>query len=146
MRSVDIERQMIMFYIISDINIIFSLALLPFFAFLGLIAAAALWGWRRKDVMPARAAARFLFVIPAHDEEESIAATVASCRGVSYDPALYRVIVIADNCTDRTAAVARAAGAETIERTDAQRRSKGHALEYFFAQRPGVADEADAVI
>jgi cellulose synthase/poly-beta-1,6-N-acetylglucosamine synthase-like glycosyltransferase len=119
--------------------------LLPFFAYLGLIAAAALWGWRRKNVVPARAA-RFVFVIPAHDEEESIAATVESCRRVSYDPALYRVIVIADNCTDRTTAVARAAGAETIERTDSQRRSKGHALEHFFAQQPGVAGEADAFI
>jgi cellulose synthase/poly-beta-1,6-N-acetylglucosamine synthase-like glycosyltransferase len=127
------------------INIILSLALLPFFAYLGLIAAAALWGWRRKKAIPARAV-RFLFVIPAHDEEESIAATVESCRGVSYDPALYRVVVIADNCTDRTAAAARAAGAETIERTDSQRRSKGHALEYFFEQRPHIADEADAVI
>jgi cellulose synthase/poly-beta-1,6-N-acetylglucosamine synthase-like glycosyltransferase len=118
---------------------------LPFFAYLGLIAAAALWDGRRRNVMPGRAI-RFLFVIPAHDEEESITATVESCRRVSYDPALYRVIVIADNCTDGTAAVARAAGAETIERTDSQRRSKGHALEYFFAQRPGVADEADAII
>jgi cellulose synthase/poly-beta-1,6-N-acetylglucosamine synthase-like glycosyltransferase len=121
------------------------LALLPFFAYLGLIAMAALWGRRRKRVTPTRAA-RFLFVIPAHDEEGNITATVNSCRSVFYDPALYRVIVIADNCTDGTAAAARAAGAEIIERTDSSRRSKGHALEFFFAQCSGAVDEANAVI
>ena len=89
---------------------------------------------------------RFLFVIPAHDEEANIASTIESCRGVSYDPALYRVIVIADNCTDATAGLARAAGAEVIERTDPLRRSKGHALEYFFEQRPGLAGATDAVV
>ena len=110
--------------------------LLPFFAYLGLIAVAALRGRRREDMVPSRPA-RFLFVIPAHDEEANIPSTIESCRAVSYDPALYRVVVIADNCTDATADLARAAGAEVIERTDPLRRSKGHALEYFFEQRPG---------
>jgi cellulose synthase/poly-beta-1,6-N-acetylglucosamine synthase-like glycosyltransferase len=127
------------------INIILSLVLLPFFSYLGLVAAAAFWGsrQRRKSMAPAP---RFLFLIPAHDEEGNVAATVKSCREVSYDPALYRVIVIADNCTDGTTTVARAAGAETIERADPLRRSKGHALEYFFAQQSGVTDEVDAVV
>jgi cellulose synthase/poly-beta-1,6-N-acetylglucosamine synthase-like glycosyltransferase len=145
MPPVDAALQTIVGHPVLYINILLSLVLLPFFAYLGLIVSAALWGRRRRDVMPVRAT-RFLFVIPAHDEEENITATVESCRRVAYDPALYRVVVIADNCTDRTAAAARAAGAETIERTDSQRRSKGHALEYFFAQRPSVADEADAVV
>jgi cellulose synthase/poly-beta-1,6-N-acetylglucosamine synthase-like glycosyltransferase len=119
--------------------------LLPFFAYLALIAVAALWGRRRQDLVPSRAA-RFLFVIPAHDEEANIVSTVESCRGVSYDPALYHIIVIADNCRDATASLARAAGAEVIERTDPLRRSKGHALEYFFEQRPGLAGATDAVV
>jgi len=90
--------------------------------------------------------ARFLIVIPAHDEEANIQSTIESCRTVSYDPALYRVLVIADNCNDRTAHVARAAGVEVLERTDPVRRSKGHALEFFFEQRPGVANDVDAVV
>jgi cellulose synthase/poly-beta-1,6-N-acetylglucosamine synthase-like glycosyltransferase len=65
---------------------------------------------------------------------------------VSYDPALFRVLVIADNCTDGTAEVARTAGAEVFERTDPLRRSKGYALESFFEQRPGIRDECDAVV
>jgi cellulose synthase/poly-beta-1,6-N-acetylglucosamine synthase-like glycosyltransferase len=136
---------MIVDYMILYINIILSLVLLPFFAYLALIVVAALGGRRRNQKVPSRTA-RFLFVIPAHDEEANIAATIESCRGVSYDPALYRVVVIADNCTDATADLARGAGAEVIERTDPLRRSKGHALEYFFEQRPALASATDAVV
>jgi hypothetical protein len=132
-------------YMIFYINILVSLVLLPFFAYLGLIVVAALRSRRWEEMVPLRTA-RFLFVIPAHDEEVNIAATIESCRGVSYDPALYRVVVIADNCTDATADLARVAGAEVIERTDPLRRSKGHALEYFFEQRPGLAGATDAVV
>ena len=42
-------------------------------------------------------------VIPAHDEEANVGATVASCLDSSYDPSRFHVCVIADNCTDDTA-------------------------------------------
>jgi 1,2-diacylglycerol 3-beta-glucosyltransferase len=130
---------------LSYINILITLALLPFFAYLALITAAALAGRRRREEGSARPA-RFLFVIPAHDEEANIGSTIESCRAVSYDPALFRVCVIADNCADGTARAARAAGAEVFERTDPARRSKGHALEYFFRDEPGVVGACDAVV
>jgi cellulose synthase/poly-beta-1,6-N-acetylglucosamine synthase-like glycosyltransferase len=41
-----------------------------------------------------------------------------------------RVLVVADNCTDDTAVIARAAGAEAIERSDPERRGKGYALSF----------------
>ena len=69
-------------------------------------------GRRRREEGSARPA-RFLFVIPAHDEEANIRSTIESCRAVSYDPALFRVCVIADNCSDETARTARAAGGST---------------------------------
>ncbi|WP_408898848.1 glycosyltransferase family 2 protein [Nocardioides sp. R1-1] len=52
-------------------------------------------------------------LIPAHDEEACIGATIASLLGQSRTPD--RVVVVADNCTDGTAAVARAAGVEVFE-------------------------------
>lgn len=58
------------------------------------------------------ARARVVVLVPAHDEEEQIAATIASLLGQSYP--VERVIVLADNCSDRTAAVALAAGAEVV--------------------------------
>ena len=52
-------------------------------------------------------------LIPAHDEEASIPATLASLQAQSLRPA--RVIVVADNCTDATVDLARAAGVEVFE-------------------------------
>jgi hypothetical protein len=71
-------------------------------------------------------------VIPAHDEEAQIAATVRSVQACDYEPGRRRIIVIADNCSDRTAAAARACGAEVWERSDPTRRGKGHALAWAF--------------
>lgn len=67
-------------------------------------------------------------LLPAHNEAAVIAGTLASIR-----PQLQagdRMLVVADNCTDDTALIARDAGAEVIERRDAQQRGKGYALDY----------------
>ncbi|WP_406696197.1 glycosyltransferase family 2 protein [Singulisphaera sp. Ch08] len=88
--------------------------------------------------------ARFLILIPAHDEEETIQATVESCRAIEYDQSQFAVCVIADNCSDGTALVAREAGAEVVERVNLVKRSKGYALEYFFERGP--LSEYDAVV
>jgi cellulose synthase/poly-beta-1,6-N-acetylglucosamine synthase-like glycosyltransferase len=69
---------------------------------------------------------RFIILIPAHDEKLQIAETVIQARQQHYPKSLYRVIVIADNCTDNTAELARSAGAEVIERTGNP--GKGQAL------------------
>jgi cellulose synthase/poly-beta-1,6-N-acetylglucosamine synthase-like glycosyltransferase len=120
--------------------------ILPFFAYLALITIAALQGQRRGKEKQPSPPVRFLVVIPAHDEQANIRSTIESCRAVSYDPALYRVLVIADNCTDGTAQVARAAGAEVFERIDPIRRSKGYALESFFEQQSGLAINFEAIV
>ncbi|MGB8330246.1 MAG: glycosyltransferase family 2 protein [Polyangiales bacterium] len=67
-------------------------------------------------------------LIPAHDEKAGIGQTVAGLRTqLAPDD---RVLVVADNCSDDTAALARAAGADVIERFDPQRRGKGYALAF----------------
>ena len=66
-------------------------------------------------------------LVPAHDEESGIEATLASIRRQLFDRD--RLVVIADNCSDRTAELARTAGAEVIERFDRERRGKGFALD-----------------
>jgi GT2 family glycosyltransferase len=88
---------------------------------------------------------RFDLVVPAHDEAEGIARTVESLLAIDYPRALRRVLVVADNCSDDTAARARAAGAEVLTRCDTARRGKGYALAHAFARI--LADErADAVV
>ena len=68
-------------------------------------------------------------LIPAHDEEEQIAATVRSLREQTYP--VDRILVVADNCSDRTAEVAAAAGADVCE-TVANRAKKAGALNQGF--------------
>jgi cellulose synthase/poly-beta-1,6-N-acetylglucosamine synthase-like glycosyltransferase len=88
---------------------------------------------------------RFDVVVPAHDEAGGIAATVSSLLAMDYPSALYRVLVVADNCTDDTHERARDAGAHVLVREDPLRRGKGYALAYAFARI--LADErADAVV
>lgn len=68
-----------------------------------------------------------MIVIPAHDEEAGIADTLAELtRIVAPD----RILVVVDNCTDRTAGIARTAGVRVVERSDLARRGKGYALAF----------------
>ena len=130
-----------------------TVALAPFFLFMLAIVAAA-FSSRSTRRRHAEAAvsdqSRFLIVIPAHDEEGAIGATVRSCQALDYDPGLFSIYVIADNCTDATAVEAREAGALVIERSDPNLRSKGHALDYFFTQipegRPDAGHDATVLI
>ncbi|MGB5958043.1 glycosyltransferase family 2 protein [Pseudomonas sp.] len=76
-------------------------------------------------------------LVPAHDEASIIGATLASICPQLKDGD--RLLVVADNCTDDTARLARAAGAEVVERHDALLRGKGYALDFgvqHLAQRP----------
>lgn len=66
-------------------------------------------------------------LVPAHDEGAGILATLASV--LAQLQAGDRVLVVADNCGDDTAALARQAGAEVLIRHDAERRGKGYALD-----------------
>ena len=77
-------------------------------------------------VEPGRAA--FAVLMPAHDEAVGIAAAIEAVR-VQLGPR-DRLLVVADNCRDATAAIARTAGAEVTERNDALRRGKGYALDH----------------
>jgi cellulose synthase/poly-beta-1,6-N-acetylglucosamine synthase-like glycosyltransferase len=131
------------------ILVVLNVAMLPHFLLLLGVAAGALlaWAWRRRPAT-GEPTSRFLVLVPAHDEEGDIAATVASCRAADYPQSLFSVLVIADNCTDRTAFVAAEAGARVVERFDAEKKSKGFALEYLIGRlvESGESDALDALV
>ena len=89
-------------------------------------------------------------LMPAHNEAAGITTAIASVL-----PQLRpgdRLLVVADNCSDDTAGVARAAGAEVAERHDPLRRGKGYALDFgvrALESRPPaivVVMDADCII
>lgn len=78
---------------------------------------------------------RFMAIIPAHNEEAVVGNLVESLRKQNYSKDLYDIYVIADNCTDKTAEVAKKAGAIVYERFDEKRKTKGFALQWFLKQK-----------
>ena len=88
---------------------------------------------------------RFVVVVPAHNEAAGIGQTVASLRRLRWPSGQWRLVVVADNCTDATANLARQAGADVWERHDPTQRGKGHALQFALARL--VPDtQLDAVV
>ena len=77
---------------------------------------------------------RYAIMIAARNEENVIGQLLQSISEQTYPAELTTVYVVADNCTDKTAEIARAHGAICFERTDPDHRTKGYALQYLFRQ------------
>lgn len=77
------------------------------------------FGFRRKtkDYEDRDPASRFLILVPAHNEERVVGDLIRNLQEMDYPPELYDVYVIADNCDDDTAGVARSLGARVIVNT-----------------------------
>jgi cellulose synthase/poly-beta-1,6-N-acetylglucosamine synthase-like glycosyltransferase len=138
---------MTVYWLILTTLVVVNLAIIPYFIFLLAIALAAILA-RRREIGPVDPSSKFLIVIPAHDEESGIAITVRSCLSANYPSLFFGVVVIADNCTDQTAAQAHDAGARVVERSDTEKKSKGYAIEYLLdsLQYSGELDSIDAVV
>lgn len=129
-------------------------------AFLG-AACVALWLPNVVDVVgllriPARRGARrpsdggsfpsLLVLVPAHNEEIIVEHCVRSLVGMDYPADRRRIVVIADNCSDGTARIARAGGAECLERFDTVQRGKPRALAWALEQLPMAEFDACVVV
>jgi len=96
--------------------------------------------------MHRRAGVDVAVLIPAHNEAAGIKTTLQCVQAQLR--AGDRLLVVADNCSDDTAEVARQAGAEVLERGDTARRGKGFALDFgvchLGARPPSVVLIVDA--
>jgi exopolysaccharide biosynthesis WecB/TagA/CpsF family protein len=110
------------------------------------LAVASAIARRDRSVGAGTPGRHLAVVVPAHNEELLVARCVKSLLDQTYPPALYRVIVVADNCTDATASIASGAGAEVMVRTEPQARGKGHALRWAMDQLVAAPDPPDAVV
>jgi cellulose synthase/poly-beta-1,6-N-acetylglucosamine synthase-like glycosyltransferase len=138
--------------------LVLALAGLPVLAatfYLAALTIIARLPWRGPQVAATRPRRRFVIVVPAHNEAAGIGQTLSALDGLDWHPDYRRVLVVADNCTDRTAAMAVAHGAEVLERHDAARRGKGYALDFAFRRllsegandwHAAVVVDADSVV
>ena len=84
---------------------------------------------------------KFMAIIPAYNEEAVVGNLVESLKAQDYPKDKFDIYVIADNCTDNTANVAKEAGAIVLKRFDETKKTKGYALNWFLQQK--ISEDAD---
>jgi cellulose synthase/poly-beta-1,6-N-acetylglucosamine synthase-like glycosyltransferase len=83
-------------------------------------------------------------VVPAHNEAKVIERTISSLKRLDYPIERYQIIVVADNCEDDTARIARENGVGCLERFDDERKGKGYALDWALTKLK--EDDFDAFV
>ena len=89
---------------------------------------------------------RFIIALPANNEETVIGNLIKSLKMQDYDKDLFDIYVIADNCTDNTAKIARENGAIVYERFDETKKTKGYALNWFLDKMKDKKEDYDALL
>ncbi len=89
---------------------------------------------KNRKPVDGRCENRFAIIVPAHNEELLIGDVVKSLMDIDYPEEKYDVHVIADNCSDSTADIARRNGAQCHERFDDVRRGKPYALDWLISR------------
>jgi cellulose synthase/poly-beta-1,6-N-acetylglucosamine synthase-like glycosyltransferase len=131
--------------VIAAVNTVLLLVALGGVPAAGYLLLATLLSARARPPPRSSRTVKFDVFVPAHNELPVIERVVASLKRLDWPADQYRIIVIADNCTDATAALARNAGAQVFERHEPGLRGKGYALAYAFA-RSAMEAWADAVV
>ncbi|KUO95767.1 glycosyltransferase family 2 protein [Ferroacidibacillus organovorans] len=101
--------------------------------------------YRRKPLVhePAK---RFAVFVAAHNEERVIAPLLTNLKRLDYPQSMYDIYVIADNCTDRTAEIAREHGVFAEERLSETERGKGYAIRWMLERLKERKIPYDAVV
>jgi exopolysaccharide biosynthesis WecB/TagA/CpsF family protein len=89
---------------------------------------------------------RLTVVVPAHDEQILIERCVRSLFAQSYPRDLFRVVVVADNCSDSTEAAVEASGAEVMVRDQPDATGKGRALRWAMDRLLAGPNPWDAIV
>ena len=86
---------------------------------------------KKDKPLPPEKENRIAVLICARNEEKVIPRLISSLKDQSYDASRYEIFLVADNCTDSTAAVAREQGITVYERFNSEERGKGYALNFL---------------
>lgn len=101
--------------------------------------------WRRHEDKILTPSKTFALIVAAHNERAVIAQLIDNLRELKYPRDLYDIFVIADNCSDDTAKIARDHGAIVHERFSEEGKGKGFALEWMFNRLFKLERQYDAV-
>jgi cellulose synthase/poly-beta-1,6-N-acetylglucosamine synthase-like glycosyltransferase len=110
--------------ILTIITLILAVPILT----LSVQCCAALLPKQTQPDQPTAPSPRTTILMPAYNEAAGIGVVIEAL--LSQMGKQDQLVVIADNCTDATATIARAQGATVLERQDSERRGKGYALDY----------------
>lgn len=97
----------------------------------------------KKNVPPRHS---FAIVITAHNEKMVIGDLVDNLKILKYPKELYDIYVVADNCTDNTAQIAKDRGAIVYERFNKELVGKGYAMEWIFHRILNLEKSYDAFV
>ena len=117
---------------LSYINFILAAVFAACYCYQAVFLAVRLLGKRRR--FAARKLCRYGVLIAARNESAVIAQLIDSIRGQDYPQDLVDIYVVADNCTDGTARIAREHGARVFERFNKEQVGKGYALSFLLGK------------
>ena len=102
--------------------------------------------WRRKEDKILVPEKTFAVIVAAHNERAVIGQLLENLQALDYPKELFDIFVIADNCSDDTAEIARNAGAIVCERFSETGKGKGFALEWMFDKLFKMERQYDAIV
>lgn len=134
-------------YTSFSINVLFMVTTGIVAVVMGYFFIISAFGWRRlnqrnENIGPVK---NYAVIIAAHNEQAVIGSTIKSVKAMDYPKDKYDVFVVADNCSDDTAAIARGCGARVFERRDNLNKGKGKALKWMFDIILSTETKYDAV-
>lgn len=131
----------ILFYLSEIIQVLIFIAGCYFFGI-------SIFGWvklKEPNGATVKPQKRFALIVAAHNEEAVIAQIIESLFKLNYPQDLFDVFVIADNCSDNTAAIASNLGANVHIRCNKIEKGKGYALEWMFDRIFKMETKYDAI-
>ncbi|QDR80643.1 glycosyltransferase family 2 protein [Sporomusa termitida] len=131
-------------YIFDYIMIPMQLIIVFFTLYYFIIAFFGIW--KRHEDKITTPKNTFAVIVAAHNEEQVIGQLVENLHVLNYPQELYDIYVVADNCKDSTAQIARNAGALVYERFNLEQRGKGYAMEWMFEKLFALKKQYDAVV
>ena len=120
---------------IKDLNFAIFIFFTVIYLYRVIYITVGLWSKRNRKAQPNHCKLHaYAVFVAARNEQAVIGELIRSIKDQNYPADLVDVFVVADNCTDQTASVARDAGAMSFERFDKKQVGKGYALDFLFKQ------------